>query len=151
MSAKILGKNVTFKIEVEDYPKRILLVLDKKCEWAVVPWEDAFNLAKVMEQVIDEVGPTWPMCGIDIMMPYREQAQIKLNWSKGLVAIFVDSTDRVAFTTIEGFFLVMRGIQLAAQDAHLALRGTRLKYNKQGFLKEIHNVKAGFTQIIPGR
>lgn len=146
MSGKIIGENVEFRIEVEDSPKSVLLVLDRKCDWCFVPWDDAVNLADVIEQVIadvkDDFTPTLHAITV------REQAQIQLNYHKGLVAIMVEWTDRVRFTSLDALYLFSQALRKVAQDAMYELRGTKFVYDKQGLLRKIINFKAGTEQKV---
>lgn len=146
MPGKIVGENVQFRIEVEDSPKCVVLVLDRKCDWCIVPWEDAFTLAEAIERVIQDVkGEFLPS---DQFTMEREQAQVKFNFDRGLVAILVEWTDRVKFTSLEALLLVARALRRTAQDAQLAARGVRLKYGRQGAIRELHDLKAGTVQKV---
>lgn len=142
----VLGQNVDFRIEVEDKPQSVLLVMDRKADTHVVTWESAFRLAEVMEQVINDLrGEFKPT---SFFVTQQEQTQVKLNHHKGLVAILCDWTDRIRFTSLDAFFLVARALRKMAQDAYLELRGTKIEYNTEGLIKKIHNFKAGFTQEV---
>lgn len=141
--SKIIGENVTFSIEVE--PSSILIVFDKKCDHAIVPWQDAFNLSEVMTQVITDIGNDFPRTN-DRTIILREQGQIRFNHYKGLVAFLVDWTDRIKFSSIEAFNIVRLAIRKTAQDSNLELRGVRFKYDKQGMIKKL--MTNSYTQEV---
>lgn len=145
--SKVLGENVTFRIEVEDKPLGILLVLDRKCDVAFVPWEDAFRLSEVMTQVANDVKTEFVPC-LDFIKIEQEQAQIRLNHHKGLVAICVEWTDRLRFTTLEAWGLVTIALRKCAQDAQLELDGVGFTYDNQGNIRKMHNHKLGTTTKI---
>lgn len=140
----IIGENVKFNIHVDT--NKITLYFDKKCDHAIVPWQDAFNLAEVMGQVVTDVKKDFNRTlSRDVVI--REQAQIKLAHDKGLVLLKVDWTDRIEFTSIEAFDLVARALKHCAQDCHLSERGIRFKY-KKGFISKIINTRNGVTQHV---
>jgi hypothetical protein len=147
MPAKILGESVEFKIEVEDSPKSVLLVLDRKCSVAAVPWEDAYRLAEVIEQVITDVrGDFRPTT---YALTKREQAQVHFNHDKGLVFMFVEWTDRLRFASLDALYLVSQALKKTAQDAQYAVRGVHFEYVKgSNLLKAIHNVKRNTIQKV---
>lgn len=146
MPEKLLGENVQFRIEVEDRPKSILLVFDKKCDWAIVPFQNAYELADLMLQVARDVKAEFARG--DIFTIEREQAQVQLNFHKGLVALLVEHTDRLRFTTIEAFTLVAKALKKVAQDSQLSLRGVHLQYDRQGMIKKLFNTKLDTVQIV---
>lgn len=146
MSEKILGENVTFKIEVEENPKGVLLVFDRKCDYCIVPWEDAVRLADLIDRVIGDVRKGFiPTSYVTTM---EESCQIRLNHHQGLVAILVEWTDRIHFTSLDGLFLVSRALRKEAQDAHLEQRGVKFLYNRQGMIRKIFNKNTGLTQEV---
>ncbi len=146
MPEKILGEAVIFRIEVQDAPKGILLVFDRKCDMAVVPWEDAHRLADLIDQVIADVRKEFSVTTYACTM--LEQAQVKLNHYKGLVAILVEWTDRIRFTSLDALFLVGRALRKEAQDAHLEQRGVKFLYDRQGMISKIMNKNTGTTQEV---
>ncbi len=146
MAEKILGESVTFQLEVIDSPKSVLLVFDRKCDLAIVPWQDAFQLAETMEQVIADVRSEFTPTLFGITL--REQQQVKLNHHKGLVAIVVEWTDRICFTSLDALFLVARALRKEAQDSQYELRGVHFQYDREGMLKKIGNTRTGITQIV---
>ena len=146
MPEKILGESVTFRIEVEDSPKGVLLVFDRKCDYCIVPWQDAFRLAEVMEQVIKDVGKEFVPLSYDEVI--EQSSQIRMNHHKGLVALLVEWTDRIRFTSLEAFKMVALALRKTAQDSSLELRGVHFKYDRQGMLKKIHNSRLGITQQV---
>jgi hypothetical protein len=144
MSEKILGEAVTFRIEVEENPKGVLLVFDRKCDYCVIPWQDAHRLADLMDQVIADVRAEFVPTLYGITM--FEQAQIKLAHHKGLVALLVEWTDRIRFTSLDALYLVGQALRKEAQDSHLELRGVRFVYDKQGMIRKIIN--RDYTQEV---
>jgi hypothetical protein len=148
MPGKILGENVTFQIEVQDRPKALLLVLDRKCDYCITHWEDAFNLAKTMEQVVKDVAKEFT-AHRDFALISREQAQVRLSHHKGLVALVFDHTDRLTFTTLEAFLLVARALRKVAQDSHFEMdKGIKFQYDREGMISLIHNMRSGETQFV---
>jgi hypothetical protein len=147
MSAKILGESVTFRIEVEDKPLGILLVLDRKCNFAMVSWQDAVRLADAMIQVTRDVQQHFTPTSHAKTM--EEQAQVLLNHHKGLVAFMWDWTDRIWFTSLDAFYLVAMGIKRTAQDAYMdEEKELNIFYNKQGMISSLYNRKLGTTQEV---
>lgn len=138
----IIGENVSFKIEVED--NKILLVFDRRCNVACIPWQDAENLVTVMEQVINDFS----FRSNDRQTIVRESSQVKINHHAGLVYLFTEWTDRLEFTSTDSFFLVTRALKHVVDDARLANRGIIFQYNQDGTLKRIHNTKANITQEV---
>lgn len=147
MPSKILGENVRFTIEIEDKPKSILLVFDRKCDVAIVPYQDAYNLAAVMEQVITDVKAEFGDA-TDRDVVESEQAQIRLVHHNELVAIVVEWTDRLRFTTWEAFYLVLNALKKCAQDAQLSAKGVHIRYDRNGMISKIHNKRLGHTQNV---
>lgn len=143
----IIGENVTFTIEVEDSPKAILLVFDRKCDHAIIPWQDAEELAKVMKQVIKDVKKEFPALE-DSTTILREQKQVRIAQKDGLVALKVDWTDRLKFTTVTAFTALQMALSVKAQDGRMAAKGVHFKYNKAGLLSSIFNSKSGSTQVV---
>lgn len=150
MSAKVIGENVMFQIRVEEAPSRIVLVLDRKCDYAIVPWQDAFQLAETMERIVQELkcdsGIMFPECSQELIE--REQAQIRLAHHKGLVAILVEWTDRLRFSSLTAFLLTARALRKTAQDSYLEDRGIRIRYDRTGLIRKIMNIQANTIQFI---
>lgn len=145
MTAKLLGENVVFQIEVEQ--DAVLLVFDRKCSSALVPWEDAYDLAVLMEKVVEDVRNDFKPTGIATTM--REQRQVELNHGKGLVAIFVEWADRVRYTSLDAFYLTAQAIKKTAQDAQYAQRGVHFLYQSgTNLLSKIHNTRTDVTQYV---
>jgi hypothetical protein len=148
----VIGEKFDVRIEVElsGPNKGVMLVFDKKTDYHVVPWQDAFTLAETMEQMIKDVGDQF---GVDRIVNWpkiwREQAQIKLCQYKDLVCLLTDWNDRFKFTKLEALFLVARALRLCAQDAHLErVKGVKILYNKQGLISRIHNMRNDVTQFV---
>src|SRR6185369_14560520 len=139
-------ENVAYRIEVEDSPEMaVLLVFDRKADIFPLPYPDATELASNMEGVIRQVekefSPIW-----DIPATLREQAQVKLAKHDDLVVLFVDHTDRLRFTQLMAFGMVMNAMQKIAQDCYLEeKKGILLQYNRLGMIKTLHNKKLGYT------
>lgn len=146
-------QSIEFKIEIEDRPKRILIVFDRKMDCAMVPWQDAMRFADVMEDVMEDVVDEFMLCYpvIPAYITENEQAQIKFNYRLGLVA-FVPSqwTDRIAFTSLEAFNIVRLALRQTAQDAHLFHdKGVRLIYTdkRKKHIKEVQD-NSGHVQKV---
>jgi hypothetical protein len=141
-------KKTTFSIEVEDRPLTILLVQDGRGDMVTVSWQDAVRLADVLDQVIADVGDQF------IARPYRvtldEQSQLRLTPHLGLVTIVTGWTDRVRFTSIDAVKLVTQALRKVAQDSSLQERGIIIEYNREGFIKRIHDLKTDATQVVRG-
>lgn len=146
MPDKVIGESVEFRIEVEDSPKSILLVLDRKCDWAIIPWQDAFRLSEVMDQVLDDVRREFRPTSWEVTL--SEQSQIQLNHHKGLVALMVEWTDRIRFTSLDAFAMVKDAIRKTSQDAHLESRGLYFQYDMKGFIRKLYNRHTNMTQHV---
>jgi hypothetical protein len=89
-----------------------------------------------------------------IARPYRvtldEQSQLRLTPHLGLVTIVTGWTDRVRFTSIDAVKLVAQALRKVAQDSSLQERGIIIEYNREGFIKRIHDLKTDATQVVRG-
>jgi hypothetical protein len=141
---KVLGENVQFQIEVES--DAVLLVLDRKCDWCLMPWQDAFRLAQVMEQVIEDVRKDFTPTSF--LITQQEQSQIRFAHHKGLVALLVTWTDRVRFTSLDAFYLVQKALMKTAQDAQLSCQGIHFEYDRQGLIRKLHNLHRDEVQFV---
>jgi hypothetical protein len=144
---KIIGEQVTFQIEVEENPPRLLLVFDRKYDYAIVPWDDAIHLADVMERAWFENQALFPIRQTQQFVEV-EQAQIKLAHHYGLVALLVTWTDRLSFQSADAWLLVARAIKKSAQDSMLERKGIHISYDRQGMISKIHNSQTGTTQKV---
>lgn len=113
----------------------LTIVLDRKRDVLLFPWQAAYQLGAAMEKAAMEREP---IIGIaDPMQVEREQAQVRLNHdNKGHVVMVLDWTDRVklSFTAAK---VVARAIKLMAQDEDLLTRKVRMLYPK-GFRNGAH-------------
>lgn len=147
MSGKLLGSKVDWKIEVEP-GKWLDLVFDRKSDFIIIPWQDAFALTDLMLQIVEDVGNEFPKYP-DRSLVNREQSQILLNWDKDVVVLMVEWTDRVRFTTLEAFYLTAQAIRKLAQDSQLANeKGIRFEYNSAGMIRKLHNLKMDYIQKV---
>jgi hypothetical protein len=146
VTAKILGESVEFRIEVEDSPRSVLLVLDRKCSIASVPWQDAYRLAEVIDQVIADVRDGFKPT--DYATTVKEQGQVKLNHGKDLVHLFVEWTDRLRFTSLDALYLFEQALKKVAQDAQYEARGVHFRYGRSGMLTSVHNTKTDTVQKV---
>lgn len=144
------GENAQVRIEVEDGPPpSLLLVLDRRTDCFLTPWQDAFALAQTMELAAGDIRDYSQVH--DHAAVVREQAQVRLGHKGPLVAIVFEWTDRVRFGW-ESALLVAAAIRKVAQDAHLEEeKAVHLVYNRRGHIKRLFNRKTGNTQHIPGR
>lgn len=143
---KVLGESVEFRIEVEDSPKSVLLVFDRKSSTVSVPFEDAYRLADVIGEVIEAVRGDFKPTPLSTTR--AEQGKVRLNHSKGLVHLFVEWTDRLRFTSLDALHLFKQALRQTAQDAMYALRGVHFQYHKNGALKSVVNTKLGYEQRV---
>lgn len=144
----ITGESVKFQIEVEDQPKKsILLVFDRKSEFVFVPWQDALNLVELMEKVVKDVQDEFSPI-VDVEAFRIEHEQVRLNHHNGLVALIVEWTDRVRFTSLLAFKALISAMKIMIQDCQLEARGVHIQYNKEGLIEKIHNSRSGITQHV---
>ena len=147
---KAFGTKSDFRIEVEESPLRIVIVLDRKYDVVIVPSEDALRFAETMDQVYEDFKDKFTTSNVQEVIDQQDQIRMAIVQGGG-VAMVVKWTDRITFTSLDAFYLVSKALRKCAQDSDLAIRGVHIKYNKQKMIKSIHNSKTGETQIIPGR
>jgi hypothetical protein len=110
--------NVKVNIEVSR-DRRICLYLDRSTDCVMLHWEPAYDLAHLMQTVIDDVkDETEP---IDMAELIREQYQIRLNVHKGLICLVFDWGNRFYYHW-RSFQVFQQALRVKIQDVQFAER-----------------------------
>lgn len=129
----------TFKIECEK--DGVTLVFDKKADTFMMDWQSARDLADTMGQAV--LHAARHMSPVDLSTTLWEQSQLRIAGHKGKVALLTPWTDRLKYVSLQAFMLAAQHVAAAAQHAELEERDIHLVYDEQGFVKHIHDLRAG--------
>src|SRR5262245_55077663 len=88
------AKNCTVTVEIEG--DQVLIVLDRKTDCILMPWQDAEHLARAIRGAIAILRDDYDL--LDPAALEAEQRQIKLNTCQGKLALIFDHTDRVRYS-----------------------------------------------------
>lgn len=135
---------VQFKIECDK--NGALLVMDRKQDTVIMDWQSAKELGRGMLMAVPhllKVVPPW-----DLAATLWEQGQIKLAANKGKVAMLTEWTDRIRYKSVEAFRLTAMALLKVAQDAELQARDVHIVYDEKGFIRQIHDLRAGTVQGV---
>lgn len=148
----MFSESTTVKIDLSDDLKTLTVVFDRKCDHFLCPWQDAFELARVLKLAIADASKVDPPDSIKLS---QECDQVRLKAltagrACGLVVLVFEWTDRLHFSwRSAGIFC--EALRLKADDARLACKGVHLVYNSEGMIKELHDLRNNTVQLVPGR
>jgi tagatose-1,6-bisphosphate aldolase non-catalytic subunit AgaZ/GatZ len=114
----VAGQNVKVSMEVED-DRTITIFLGHHADCVLLLWPAAYDLAALMQEVIDDVkDDTDP---IDMEQLIREQKQIKLNIYDGKLALVFAWGDRFRYHW-RSLQVLQQALRIKTQDLQFAER-----------------------------
>lgn len=142
---KALAKNVKVNIAVED-DQSITLYLDRPTDYLFLSWQDAYSLAALMQQVIDDVKDESKL--MDPALLIVEQDQIKLGVYQQCVALVFPWGDRFTYHW-PAFQVLQQALRVKIQDVQFAERNVWLPTLRKKQAKKLKGLKGSFGPRPP--
>lgn len=129
--------NVKVNIEVEP-DRRICFYLDRSTDCVMLHWQPAYDLAHLMQKVIDDVRDENDV--IDMQQLIGEQYQIRLNVHNGLVCLVFDWGYKFYYHW-RSFQVFQQALRVKIQDVQFAERGVIMPTLSRKHAKQIRKMK----------
>lgn len=139
-----MSEGVEITVEMVDGPA-LVVAFDRKVDALLMPHQEAQQLADEFKRIAKEAKPYFKPSPRGTII--REQMQVQVKREGAKVAVLVDHTDRLTFTSLEAFSLLWRAVALFAQDARLYGDGVVMVYGADG-LSSIHDLKRDTVQKL---
>jgi hypothetical protein len=115
------------RVEVED--DAVVLVLPRKMDTFITPWQDARRLGEVLERAAKDVPRKVSI--LDPQSLQRETEQVRLGSYKTNVTLIFNWADRIRLSP-HAAIAVAQAIKIKSQDVELEGRGVRMRYTREG-------------------